>query len=48
MSSSISFLLQVDRLGKYCSNVVLKEVETTKHAGNICDCAAPECAGTGV
>ena len=48
MSSSISFLLQVDRLGKYCSNVVLKEVEPTKHTSNICDCAAPECAGTGV
>ena len=42
------FLFQVDRLGKYCSNVVVKEVETAKHAGNICDCLAPECAGTGV
>ena len=40
--------MQVDRLGKYCSKVVVKEVETNRHSGNICDCAAPECAGTGV
>ena len=37
--------LQVDKLGKYCSKVMVGEVE---HSSDICKCSAPECAGTGV
>ena len=37
--------LQVDKLGKYCSKVIVGEVE---HSSDICKCSAPECEGTGV
>ena len=41
----VVIMLQVDRLGRYCSKVMVGEVD---HSSNICNCAAPECEGTGV
>ena len=37
--------LQVDKLGKYCTKVMVGEME---HSSDIWKCTAPECEGTGV
>ena len=37
--------LQVDKVGKYCSKVMVGDME---HSSDICKCSAPECEGTGV